>query len=212
MSYPKALVLDFDGTLTLVDVGDALCERFADPAWKAIDLLFESGKLSLPEAQKQMWGLFRASREVACAHALEIGRLRPGLDHLLDRAESLGYSLHLASGGFDFYVEAILGSERLRRFASIAVNTATFEGERMTPVFARSELGCERFAVCKGVACRPHVGPRSVFVGDGDSDSCALEVMPRVFAVRGRPLERIAAARSAKVTVFESLDEVAEGL
>ncbi len=209
MPEPRSLVLDFDGTLTLVDVGDALCERFADPAWKAIDEVFERGGLSLPEAQRRMWALFRADRERAGAYAREVGQLRPGLDLLLDRAEARGYTLRLASGGFDFYVEAILGPERLRRFASVDVNRAHFEGERMTPMFADASLACERFAVCKAQVCERHGVKGAIFVGDGHSDACALGRVERVFAVRQRPLHRLAQERGAAVTPFESLEEVA---
>src|SRR4051812_8388582 len=104
-----SLILDFDGTLTRVDVGDALCARFADPSWHDIDQQYARGELSLPEAQRRMWALFRATLPQAEAYAREVGVLRPGVDALLDRAAALGYPVRLASGGFEFYVRAILG-------------------------------------------------------------------------------------------------------
>lgn len=203
------LVLDFDGTLTQVDVGDALCAKFADPSWLEIDRRYARGELSLPEAQRQMWALFRATREQARAFALEVGVLRPGVDALLERARELGYALHLASGGFDFYIEAILG-ERLARFAAVHCNSARFEGERMTPIFAEG-LACARCAVCKGQVLSG-AGPRSVFVGDGHSDTCAIGKAQRLFAVRGGRLHAAAVEQGAAVTAFESLAEVAAAL
>src|SRR5258706_15873139 len=62
---PGVLVLDFDGTVTLADVGDAVCERFADPSWRAIDDQWVRNEISLPEAQRRMWALARATREEA---------------------------------------------------------------------------------------------------------------------------------------------------
>ena len=204
-----SLILDFDGTSTLVDVGDALCARFADPSWLEIDRRYARGELSLPEAQRQMWGLFRATREEAMAYALEVGALRPGLDVLLDRAQSLGYALRLASGGFDFYIQAILG-QRLARFASVHCNSARFEGARMAPIFAEG-LGCARCAVCKGeVLARAAAG--SIFVGDGHSDTCAIGKASRLFAVRGGRLHRAAEEQGEPVTAFEDLAEVAAAL
>ncbi|MBS2027074.1 MAG: HAD-IB family phosphatase [Deltaproteobacteria bacterium] len=205
-----SLILDFDGTLTMVDVGDALCARFADPEWLEIDHRYARGEMSLPDAQRLMWGLFRANREQACAYALEIGKLRPGVDALLDRAQSLGYTLRLASGGFDFYIEAILGPERLARFASVHANSARFVSNAVEPLFAEG-LGCVRCAVCKGNVVDRY-GASSIFVGDGHSDTCVIGRASQVFAVRDGKLHREALARQAAVTPFADLTEVAERL
>src|SRR5262245_62134838 len=84
------LVLDFDGTLTTTDVGDDLCDRFAPPGWRDVDQQWVRGELSLPEAQRRMWGMARATRAQALDGARAVGRLRPGLDALLDAAEARG--------------------------------------------------------------------------------------------------------------------------
>jgi 2-hydroxy-3-keto-5-methylthiopentenyl-1-phosphate phosphatase len=202
-----SLILDFDGTLTLVDVGDALCARFAHPSWHDIDLQYARGELSLPEAQRRMWALFTASESDARAFALEVGVLRPGVDALLDRAEALGYALRLASGGFEFYIRAILGPERLARFASIHANGARFSGSSMEPLFARG-LECERCAVCKGRVVAQS-GPGAVYVGDGHSDTCAIGKAAHLFAVRDKRLHRAALECGAAVTPFDDLAEVA---
>jgi len=205
-----SLILDFDGTLTQVDVGDALCARFADPEWLEIDHRYARGEMSLPDAQRQMWGLFRATREQACLYALEIGTLRPGVDALLDRAQALGYTLRLASGGFDFYIEAILGHARLKRFASVHCNSARFVPNAVEPLFAEG-LGCSRCAVCKGEVVARY-GSSSIFVGDGHSDTCVIGRSSALFAVRNGKLHREAVARGAAVTPFVDLNEVAERL
>jgi HAD superfamily phosphoserine phosphatase-like hydrolase len=207
----RSLILDFDGTLTMVDVGDALCERFAPPLWREIDLRYARGELSLPEAQRQMWGLFRATREQARIYAREVGVLREGVDALLDAARTHGYAIRLASGGFDFYVEAILGDERLSRFESVHINTIRFSGNQVEPRFADPIYACERCAVCKAKVCAKY-GPGSVFVGDGLSDACALGKVERIFAVKGKRLHQLALERGHAVTAFESLTEVASRL
>src|SRR5438309_1022287 len=81
------IVLDFDGTVTQKDIGDEICDRFAPPAWREIDAAWVRNEISLPEAQRRMWGLARAERPEALAHARAIGHLRPGLDALLAAAE-----------------------------------------------------------------------------------------------------------------------------
>src|SRR5258706_4146790 len=102
------LVLDFDGTVTEKDVGDEVCDRFARTEWRDIDAQWVRNEISLPDAQRLMWGMARCERDEAVAWAHAIGHLRPGLDAFLDAAERAGARLWLASGGFDFYIEAIL--------------------------------------------------------------------------------------------------------
>src|SRR5262249_26052358 len=116
---PTTVVLDFDGTVTTADVGDEICERFAGPEWRDIDRLWEEKRISLPDAQEGMWSLVSGERNAILDFARAIGTLRPGLDALVDACR--GSELVLASGGFDFYIEAILGST-LARFGSVYSN------------------------------------------------------------------------------------------
>jgi phosphoserine phosphatase len=210
---PRALVLDFDGTLTQLDVGDALCDRFAGAGWKAIGQQYARGELSLPVAQEQMWALFRGTTEAAQAYAREVGALRPGADALL---EAPGWTRHLGSGGFHFYIEAILGPARLGRFHAVHTNTLDWDGERVVPRFNAEGLACHRCAVCKGKLCarlRDAGAARVVFVGDGHSDTCVLDQpFVEVHALAGGALHRAAVARGARVQAWTTLSEVVKAL
>jgi 2,3-diketo-5-methylthio-1-phosphopentane phosphatase len=205
----SVFVLDFDGTLTTSDVGDDLCDRFAPPSWRDIDAAWVRGELSLPEAQRRMWALARATRDEALGAARDLGRLRPGLDALVAGACARGDELWLASGGFDFYIEGLVG-DRLAAFARGYWNRMRFDGDRMVAEFPLEELACARCAVCKGRVCdlARATGARVVFVGDGHSDRCALGRADAVFAVRGSHLAREARERGAPAIEFDRLDEL----
>ncbi len=211
---PGVLVLDFDGTVTTVDVGDAVCERFAPPEWRDIDQQWVRHEISLPEAQRRMWALARATREEAVAFLDgEAGRLRPGLHSLLDGAAARGVEVWLASGGFDFYIEALLG-DALPRFARRFYNRARFDGDRITVEFPHGELACGCCAVCKGRVCdlaRAAGGPVA-FAGDGHSDRCVIGRADRIAAVRGSTLARFLDERGARHAEFVRLDELPERL
>jgi len=203
------LVLDFDGTIATADVGDALCDRFAPPSWRAVDAAWVRGEVSLPDAQRRVWKLARARREEAVAYARECGALRPGLDALLDGAAARGVPVWLASGGFDFYIEALLGP-RADRFARRWFNRIRFDGDRLLVEFPHAALACGRCAVCKGRVCElaRAEADRVVFAGDGHSDRCALERADAVAAVRGSALARIAVERGLRAVEFDALDEL----
>jgi len=211
--HPLVLILDFDGTVTDKDIGDEVCDRFADPGWKAIDDAWVRNEISLPEAQRQMWALARASREEAVAYAREVGHRRPGLPLLLDEVARQGGETWLASGGFDFYVEALLGDEA-QRFSRRYYNSTHFVDGRIEVGFPHTAFACERCAVCKGKVCDEAraVARRVVFVGDGSSDRCAVGRCDALFAVTGGILDRHCAALGADVMRFATLDEVAQAL
>jgi 2,3-diketo-5-methylthio-1-phosphopentane phosphatase len=201
--------MDFDGTLTDRDVGDALCDRFAPPAWRDIDAAWVRGELSLPEAQRRMWALARATRAEALDGARAVGHLRHGIDALLDGAAARGVDLWLASGGFDFYIEALLG-ERLERFGRAFFNRARFDGDRFLVEFPHEALACARCAVCKGRVCdlARRAGRRVLFAGDGYSDRCVLGRADAVFAVRDGQLAKLGHEHGGVAHEFSSLDEL----
>jgi 2-hydroxy-3-keto-5-methylthiopentenyl-1-phosphate phosphatase len=209
---PTTLILDFDGTVTIADVGDEICERFAGPRWRELDRLWLERRISLPEAQDGMWALVAGAPAEILAHARRVGQVRPGLDALLDAAR--GAEIILASGGFDFYIQAILGA-RLDRFAAVFTNRGVLEGGGVTISFPhRAALGCKLCAVCKGRICddRRAAGRRVVFVGDGSSDGCAVGRADLLYAVRGSRLASGCRAAAAPALEFDGLDEIAREL
>lgn len=205
---PPVLICDFDGTLTTLDVGDELCEHFADPEWREIDAQWLRGEISLPEAQKRMWSLVRATPEELVGRALEVGELRPGAEALFEAAAKGRIELVIASGGFDLYIDALLGERRTHVSAKYHNRLVPRQGG-FEPVFAEG-LGCARCAVCKRrvVEARGGSGRRLAFCGDGSSDRCAAGVAPELFAVTGGMLERHCAAEGIAHTAFEDFDQV----
>ncbi len=208
-SAPLVLVLDFDGTVTQKDIGDEICERFAPPDWRTIDQAWVRNEISLPEAQRRMWRLARCEREEAVAYGRAVGHERPGLDSLLDRVAGVGGTAWLASGGFDFYIEAILQT-RLSRFERTFFNRARFTSGSVEVDFPHVDLACGRCAVCKGLVCdlARARGSRVVFVGDGASDRCALGKADRLCAVRGSLLARACDERGVAYVPFDRFDEL----
>jgi 2-hydroxy-3-keto-5-methylthiopentenyl-1-phosphate phosphatase len=208
-SQSPVIVLDFDGTVTQKDIGDELCDRFAPPGWRAVDEAWIRNEITLPEAQRQIWGQVRAERSEAVAFARQIAHERPGLAALLAAAAGAGAELWLASGGLDFYIEAILG-ERLGRFARSYFNGARFAGGGIAIEFSSAGMACDRCAICKGKVCDQAraTGRPVFFIGDGSSDRCAIGRADRLFAVRDSLLARTCDQRGAAYVPFDSFDEV----
>jgi 2-hydroxy-3-keto-5-methylthiopentenyl-1-phosphate phosphatase len=203
------VVTDFDGTLAVEDVGDALCERFAHESWHDIERQYARGELSLPAAQRGMWSSVKATAAELRAHALEIGALRAGATELFEAARSGRIELVIASGGFDFYIRELL-SEQLRHVRAAYYNNLAVTELGLQLEFPHADLACARCAVCKGHALRKHIdnGRRVLFCGDGTSDRCAVGVAPELWAVAGSELARYCRELGAEHREFEDYREV----
>lgn len=210
----ETFVIDFDGTLACLDVGDEICDRFADPSWRELDRRWERREISLPDAQREMWAKIDTPAAEILDYLGEIGALREGLDELCALAERRGAELVLASGGFDFYIEAILGP-RLARFHRVVTNHAVLEGRRVAVSFPHREtLGCELCAVCKGrvVDEARRAGRRVIFIGDGSSDRCAIGRADLLFAVRGSKLAAGCREAGAPCVEFDTFHDIVAAL
>lgn len=204
------VLLDFDGTACTVDVGDVLCRRLCDAsAWQAIRGDYDAGRLTLPEFQRRIWARARATREEVVSLALEIAALRPGLDAFLEAARAAGLELWLASGGFDFYIEALLG-ERIGAFSRVWCNAMDFGEAGLAPRFPHAGLGCERCGICKGKLADRALRERIpvAMVGDGHSDRCAAERPIALASPRDSFLAGWAHRSGRDVTLFEAFDEL----
>ncbi|GMV42563.1 MAG: hypothetical protein AMXMBFR64_42790 [Myxococcales bacterium] len=203
----RTLVMDFDGTMVTEDVGDALCERLADPSWRVWDQAWERGEMPLHEAQERMWATLHATPEQLGAAVDAIARRRHGLDAFLADARRGFDRLVLASGGFDWYIERTLG-ETLSLFDEIWCNTLVpAEGGVQVGFPHLSSLGCGLCAVCKGIVCGRQQGQVS-FVGDGTSDRCAVGRAHRMAAVRGSRLAAGCRAAGVGAIEFDSFDDL----
>lgn len=213
------VVLDFDGTITKLDISDEICKQFAGPTWRDIDLQWERRELSLAEAQTRIWRMVRGTRQELVAHAKKVGGYRAGLDLLLDSVRAnQAVQLWLASGGFDFYIQPIMG-ERLRRFSRAYFHKGEFVAKRVQLTFQHADLACPSCAICKGKVIdlalqQPNVSV-VVFAGDGSSDRCVIERDdPRLqlYAVGGSFLEKLCVERGRAYRAMRSIDEVLEQL
>ena len=55
-------IVDFDGTLSVLDTVDSMLERFADPEWKAVEEEWLDGKITAVECMQKQLRMVRADR------------------------------------------------------------------------------------------------------------------------------------------------------
>ncbi len=171
-----AVVLDFDGTVTERDIGDAIVKRFGLPGWDSLEDRFRKGEVVI----RALW-----TREISrlpgdrvndmTEFALETAKVRPGLRELVDYCKERGIYVEVASSGLEFYISGILRSNALADLP-VACLTAEFSINGSSRLTMPAELTqCARNGMCKCARIwnLQNVGVRVIFVGDGASDVCA---------------------------------------
>jgi len=202
-----SLVLDFDGTITEIDLLDEISQRFGDPdVFRELDESLDTGSLTLQEVITREFAPVRAPLEDVVAWVLENARVRAGFRELVELARSSDWGVLVLSSGFHELIEPVLARERVE--AEVVAN-------RLDPqptgwrVLWRDETVC---AVC-GEACKRRALPaagRIVYAGDGFSDRCAALAAERVFATRG--LARYLDERGFPYEHFEDFYDIADAL
>jgi HAD superfamily phosphoserine phosphatase-like hydrolase len=209
-----AVLLDFDGTASVRDVGATFLGHFArDDSWRVIDDDYEAGRVGSRAAYRIAGPLLKGTPEDWRRFVLEIGRLDPGLGALVELARAQGWLLEILSDGLGFYIRELLAAEGLRLPVRAAEAVPDDSGAGR-PLVATPFLNprCGRCGTCKSerVEALIRQGIQVVYVGDGYSDLCAAPRAHRLFA-KG-VLAHHCLARQIPFETFETLADVAVAL
>jgi 2-hydroxy-3-keto-5-methylthiopentenyl-1-phosphate phosphatase len=182
---PFALLVDFDGTIALVDVGDALMAAHVPGDWASEDAAWAAGLLGSRHLMEDEVALMPADPGALLATAAA-QPLDPGFPRLVEAARASHVPIEVVSDGFGFFIGPAL--ERLG-VPDVPVVTARFEfGSDGRPRISwpNGDPACFVCGTCKRDRVLAHraAGRRVVFVGDGASDRYAAAYADVVFAKR----------------------------
>lgn len=180
---PTTIVLDFDGTITEVDLLDCMAREFGDTAvYQEVEDGIHAGTITLQECITREFEPVTASLEDVTRWVLDNVRIRAGLHELVALAAERAWNVSVLSSGFAELIEPVLAHAGIDG-VDIVANTVDPRPAGWR-VRWRDETVC---ATC-GEACKrgglPGAG-EIVYVGDGISDRCAAQASSRIFATRG---------------------------
>jgi 2-hydroxy-3-keto-5-methylthiopentenyl-1-phosphate phosphatase len=182
------ITVDFDGTVTRRDVGDAFFSRFGGEAAMRAVAAYRGGGMTAQAC-------FRAEAEA-------VGAVDPrALEEFIDSQEfdptfqafaawcsSKEIPVQVLSDGLDLYVDRILaraGCPDLPRTTNRAVIERSADGSsRLALSFPHADGSCTRCGCCKRNLILTSSGDEDVlcYVGDGFSDFCPVQYADIVFA------------------------------
>ena len=182
---PLAILVDYDGTIALTDVGDTLMAELKTGDWETAVADYDAGRIGsrrLMEWEVGLWAPDPAALLALAAAQPHDATFVP----FVRRARAAGIPIEVVSDGFGFFIGAAL--ERLG-VGDLPIVTAwtTFDATgRPSIAFPNGHPSCFVCGTCKRnrVLAYQAAGRAVVFVGDGESDRYAAGYSDVVFAKR----------------------------
>ncbi|HVA85046.1 MAG TPA: HAD-IB family phosphatase [Candidatus Saccharimonadales bacterium] len=180
---PLAILVDYDGTVALTDVGDTIMKSFLPPdVWEELEAAYETGRIGSREIMAREIALLPEdpAQVIATASAQPHDPAFPGF---VRRAHAAGIPVEIVSDGFGFFIEPAVRRLGIADDLAIVTSRTTFEGGARIE-FPNGHPTCFVCGTCKRTRVLAHqaAGRAVVFIGDGESDRYAAGYADFVFA------------------------------
>jgi len=167
----RSVLVDFDGTASLVDVTQQLLIAFGDQSWSEYDDALDRGEIGLREAIQSQDRMLDADRDTLVSFALAQGALDPTFAPFVRWCESNLLGVAIVSDGFAFYIGPILEAAGLGHI-TVITNEQRWLNDRPDGLrFVNAHPSCVGCGTCKMQAVLGYRerGPVA-FIGDGQTD------------------------------------------
>ena len=178
---PVIVFLDFDNTVTRVDVLDAVIEKFSiNKDWVSYEEAWKVGRIGSRECLEAQLQSVRVSKKDLVDYVRTIA-LDPFFARLLQLLKRRRIRCAIVSDSFSFIIKTILRHHGVRGIRIFA-NELRFKKDRLIPIFPHVSKDCPRCAHCKKKHILEHADKTAVYIGDGLSDVCPSLEAEIVFA------------------------------
>lgn len=182
--------IDFDGTITKQDVGNAFFSRYVGrERYDAILREYKSERISAQECFRRGVAAIGRVNRVEALRYVRSQEIDPSFKNLLAFCKNKGIEVHVVSDGLDFYINEIFaanGVQNVSVFSNVLeLLPAGTEGEYdLRLSFPYADVECQRCACCKRNIMLTRSGDEDiiVYVGEGYSDRCPAQYADIVFA------------------------------
>lgn len=185
MNKSFKIFVDFDGTISKVDVGEELFRKFGNK--KLTDKIIKD-LLDDKISSRECWiELCESTGKVIkndwnnCIDRIEVDTT---FHQFVNFCGKHNFDLFILSDGFDYYIERILERERLSHLKFFSNNLSIPSEGFLIPSFPYFNEHCRTSANCKQTHIIENSGEDdyTIFIGDGNSDKDPIEFVDFIFA------------------------------
>ncbi len=179
------IFIDFDGTITKVDVGSAIFEKFGEP--DAVADVIER-YLNDSITAKECWLLLCDSvKELDRAEFdkyIESFEIDPTFHDFIKYCSENKFEHYVLSDGFDYYINKIFKREKLENLKFYSNKLLIDGNNKLMPLFPYLDEESKSSANCKHNHIINHSSDEefTVYIGDGVSDKETAQFCDFIFA------------------------------
>jgi 2,3-diketo-5-methylthio-1-phosphopentane phosphatase len=207
------IFVDFDGTISGGDVGNAFFREFGGLVCDELVRDLRAGVLPANECFRRELAAIGELDLSAAEAFLAAQNVDPGFAEFVDFCQARGIEFFVVSDGLDYYIRGILERHGLARVPFVSNTLELLPGSRPGRAklgirFPAGDAECDRCAYCKRNFMLTHSGEQDVlvYIGDGFSDQCAVQYADLVYA-KGA-LQTFCQSENISCTVYESFRDV----
>jgi len=201
---------DFDGTLTVEDMGFYLLDTFAEGEWRQWLQDYRDKKITVGEFNSRAFATVSTAKEELLAAIRSETRLREGFSELVVYCREKGFRLAIVSNGVDFYINSILANAGLGDVEAHAATSrfhpgglkVQYIGPDGVPLNNDFKAAYTRFFLKEGY--------KVTYVGNGPSDATPASLSHHVFARDG--LLEYCKEKNLPCQPFDDMHDVIKGL
>lgn len=173
------IAIDFDGTVTDVDIIDAVLQKFARPEWQDVETRWEQGIIGSRKCLEDQMALINhpLDKLLDYVDTFTIDKTFKKFAFFLNE-QQIPYAI--LSDGFQLFIERMLNNAGLDQIPVYA-NLLTEDNGKLKTLFPHSHRDCDS-ANCKCMVVDRLSKERPVIlIGDGRSDYCVAHKASHVF-------------------------------
>ena len=176
---------DFDGTITVNDIGDLIFERFAK-----IDVCIDSfaayrrGEINARECWRRGFASMQPLTRQEFTQYVLSQPIDSSFKAFVEYCSRHNIPVTVLSDGFDAYIKPVMNREGLDHLPRFS-NELLFNNDRtVAPAFPHTDAECQWCANCKRNHMLTNASDQQVivYVGDGVSDRCPAQFADIIFA------------------------------
>lgn len=176
---------DFDGTIAVNDIGDAMFEHFGDVKVCAESFeQYRSGNIDARDCWKKGFASITSTTKDEFTTFTDSQAIDLHFKTFVEFCSEKNISVTVLSDGYDAYIDPVLKREGLDWLPRFSNHLQFNDDGTVEPIFPFTDAECKRCANCK----RNHILTKSsddnviVYIGDGISDRCPVQFADIVFA------------------------------
>ncbi|MBN1638283.1 MAG: MtnX-like HAD-IB family phosphatase [Ignavibacteriales bacterium] len=179
------IFVDFDGTISPVDVGEEIFLKFGDKieAQNIIERWINK-EINSYTSWNLLCETIKNFNQTDFDDFIDSIKLEPSFKNLINFCSENNFDLCILSDGLDYYIKRILTNENIFDIPVFSNQILIDNENKLRPIFPFTDEECKRCGNCK----RNHIlnfsddSDYTVYIGDGNSDTCPAQHCDFIFA------------------------------